>query len=60
MSKAVHILVGHQNVVGWALVLIYMSTPPTDYYLEYSGQAPTWKLTLKSLLLLILEGEKVS
>ena len=36
---ALHILVSHQNVVGWQLVLIYMRTPPTHYYLEYSGQA---------------------
>ena len=33
------ILVGHQSVVGWQLVLLYMRTPPTYYYLESSGQA---------------------
>ena len=36
---ALHILVSHQNVVGWQLVLIYMRTPPTHYYLEPSGRA---------------------
>ena len=30
-SMAIHILVGHQNVVGWRLVLIYLRTPPTHY-----------------------------
>ena len=38
MSTALHILVGHQNVVGWQLVFIYMRTPPTHYYIESSGQ----------------------
>jgi hypothetical protein len=36
---ALHILVGHQNVVGWQLVLIYMRTPPTHYHLDSNGQA---------------------
>ena len=39
MSMVLHILVGHQNVVGWWLVLIYMQTPPTHYYLESRGRA---------------------
>ena len=38
MSMALHILVGHHNVVGWWLVLIYMRTPPLHFYLESSGQ----------------------
>lgn len=39
-----HILVAHQNVVGWRLV--YMRTPPTHYYKNLVGEWPTWKLTL--------------
>ena len=38
VSKGLRILVGHHNVVGWKLVLIYMPTPPTHYYLESSVQ----------------------
>ena len=38
MSMALHILVDHHNVVSWRLVLIYMRTPPTHYYLESSGR----------------------
>ena len=38
MSLALHILVGHQNVVGWWLVLIYTRTPPTHYELKSSGK----------------------
>ena len=34
-----HILADHHNVVGWWLVLKYMWTPPTHYYLESSEQA---------------------
>jgi hypothetical protein len=33
-STTLHVLVGHQNGVGWQFVLIYMRTPPTHYYLE--------------------------
>ena len=33
-STTLHILVGHQNGVGWQFVLIYMWTPPTHYFLE--------------------------
>ena len=33
-----HILVGHPDGVGWRLVLIYMRTPPTHYYLKSSGR----------------------
>ena len=50
MSMALHILRGHQNVVGRQLVPIYMRRPPTHYYLEYSGRRPTWKLTLLALM----------
>ena len=39
---ALHILVGHKNVVGRWLVLIYMRTPPTHYHLV--GKRPTWNL----------------
>ena len=31
MSTALDILAGHQNVVGWWLVLIYMRKPPAHY-----------------------------
>ena len=34
-----HILVGHQNVDGWQLVLNYMQTPPTQYNPQCSGRA---------------------
>ena len=37
MSTVLHILANHQNVVGWWLVLKYMQTPPTHYFLESSG-----------------------
>ena len=40
-KSTLHILVHHENVVGWQLVFIYMKTPPTLYYLEYSGEWPT-------------------
>jgi hypothetical protein len=49
MSTTLHILVDHHNVVGWRLVIIYMRTPSTHYYLESSGQATykgTYPLTL--------------
>jgi hypothetical protein len=46
--RAFHILVAHQNMVGWWLVLIYTTTPSTHYCLEYSAQAPTWKLALRA------------
>ena len=36
---ALHILAYHHNVVGRQLVLNYMQTPPTQYFLEFSGQA---------------------
>jgi hypothetical protein len=39
MSMALHILVGHHNVICCQLVFIYKRTPPTDYYLEFGGQA---------------------
>ena len=39
ISTALHILVGHKNVVGWRLVLIYTRTPPTHYYPKSNGQA---------------------
>ena len=39
VSTTLHILANRQNVVGWRLVLNYMQTPPTHYYLESSGQA---------------------
>jgi hypothetical protein len=32
-----HILADYHNVVGWQLVLNYMQTPPTHYYLDSSG-----------------------
>ena len=38
-----HILADNQNVVGWQLVLNYMQTPPTHYYLESSEQAAYMK-----------------
>ena len=31
---ALHIFVGHENVVGYRLVQIYMRTPPTHYHLQ--------------------------
>jgi hypothetical protein len=43
MSTALHILVDHQNVVEWWLVLYYMQTPPTHYYLELSGRVAYMK-----------------
>ena len=48
MSRALHILRGHQNVVNRWLVLIHMRTPPTHCYLDLMGLGtrPTWKLTL--------------
>ena len=39
MSTALYSLVDCENVVGWQLVLNFMRTPPTNYYLESSGQA---------------------
>jgi hypothetical protein len=39
VSMALRILADRWNVVGWQLVLNYMQTPPTHYYLECSGQA---------------------
>ena len=39
MSTALYILVGHHNVFGWLLLLIYMKTPPTHYYLESCEKA---------------------
>ena len=42
---AFHILTAHQNVVEWWLVLNYMRTPLTYYFLESS-----WKLILSSAL----------
>ena len=38
MSTALHILIGHHNVVGWWLVVIYLRTPPIQCYLECSGR----------------------
>ena len=38
MSMALHIIVVCHNVVQWRLVLNYMRTLPTQYYLESSGQ----------------------
>jgi hypothetical protein len=46
VSMALHILADRWNVVGWQLVLNYMQTPPTHYYLECSGKATYMKLTL--------------
>lgn len=37
---ALYILADGHNVVGWWLVLKYMRTPLTHYYLESSGCAP--------------------
>ena len=37
MSIALHILAYYQSVVGWQLVLNYMWTPQTHFYLESSG-----------------------
>lgn len=39
MSTTLYILVDHQNTVGWQVVLKYMPTPQTHYFLESSGQA---------------------
>ena len=39
-SHGLHILVWHQNVVSWLLLLIYMRTHATHYKLESSGRAP--------------------
>jgi hypothetical protein len=38
MSTTIHILADCQNVVGGWLLLNYMSTPLTHYYLETIGQ----------------------
>jgi hypothetical protein len=46
MSTALHILVGHQNVVGWHLMFICMRTPPIRY--NITGDQPPRKLTLRS------------
>ena len=40
VCTTLYILVDHHNVVGWRLVLNYMQTPPTHYYLESSGKWP--------------------
>jgi hypothetical protein len=44
-------LADHQNVVRWWHVLNYMRTPPTHYFLEYSGCTAytELKLTLSNL-----------
>ena len=43
MSTTLHILVDHQNGVRWWLVLNYMRTPPTHYFLESDGRAAYMK-----------------
>lgn len=35
MAKALHILIGHGNVVGCMLLFTYMRTPLTHYYLKF-------------------------
>ena len=45
---ALHILAAHQNVVGWQLVLNYMQTLPTHYFLESSRRVAYMKLILSS------------
>ena len=37
VSMAFHILASHKNVVGWQLMLNFMQTPPTHYYLDSNG-----------------------
>ena len=49
VSTALHILVDYDNVVGWRLVLNYMQTTPTNYYLESSVRAAYVGLTLRTL-----------
>ena len=49
LSTALHILVGHQHVVGWRVVLIYTRTPPTHQSLEFSGRAAYMETHLQPL-----------
>ena len=39
MSTTLHILVDHQNVISWQVVLNYMQRHPIQYYLESSRRA---------------------
>ena len=39
MSMALHILADGSNLVGWRLMLDYMQTPMTQYFLESSERA---------------------
>jgi hypothetical protein len=39
MSVALHILADGSNLVGWQLMLDYMQTPLTQYFLESSERA---------------------
>ena len=50
MPIALQIIVDHQIVVGWWLVLTYMRIPPTHSFLESSGRASLHgKLTLRPI-----------
>jgi hypothetical protein len=53
---ALHILVGHKNVVSWQLVLIYRWSPTIGESLV--GKQPTWKLTLSYNHLMLRERER--
>jgi hypothetical protein len=48
---ALHILEDLQNVVGWWIVVNYMQTSPTRYYLDTTvvGEQPTWNSPLTNL-----------
>jgi hypothetical protein len=48
VAHGLHILVGNQNVASWLLLFIYVRTPPTHYYLKYSGQMANMETHLKS------------
>ena len=51
MSTTHHILADHHNVVGWWLVLNYMRTPLTHYYLESSRRVASMETQLNYTLI---------
>ena len=51
MSTALHILADHENAVKWRVALKYMRTPPTNYFVKFSGQAAYIELTLTRAIL---------
>ena len=54
MSTSLHIVADCQHVVGWWLALKYVQTPPTDYFLESSGQVgPGYNTSFGHFMLVI-------